>query len=131
MSLTGITPTNLTTIDHPVIIHPITDYKTVQECLRYAEEATKEVKQESVITTFDLGVYMKAYPLIWNNPNKYQKHVVLIGTFHLVCAHLKMVGKKMAGSGLSDILLEAGLIASGSLEGVMSGKHYDRAMHCH
>ena len=74
---------------------------------------------------------MKAYPLLWNNPKRYEKHIVLIGTFHLVCAYLKMVGKKMDGSGLSDILLEAGLIASGSLQGVISGKHYDRAMHCH
>ena len=74
---------------------------------------------------------MKAYPLIWNNPKQYEKHIVLIGTFHLVCAYLKMVGKKMDGSGLSDILLESGLIASGSLQGVISGKNYDRAMHCH
>lgn len=37
----------------------------------------------------------------------------------------------MAGSGLSDILLEAGLISSGSIDGVMTGRHYDRALHCH
>ena len=129
-SLTGMPPTSLTTIDYyPVITEPITDYKTV--CLRYAEEATHEVNQQYVITTFDLGVCMKAYPLIWNNPKRYEKHIVLIGTFHLVCAYLKMVGKKMDGSGLSDILLEAGLIASGSLQGVIYRKHYDRAMHCH
>ena len=36
----------------------------------------------------------------------------------------------MDGYGLSDILLEAGLIASGSLHGVISGKHFDRPMHC-
>ena len=131
-SLTDMPPTHLTTIDYyPVITQPITDYKTVQECLRYAEEATHEVNQQYVITTFDLGVCMKAYPLLWNNPKRYEKHIVLNGTFHLVCAYLKMVGKKMDGSGLSDILLETGLIASGSLQGVISGKHYDRAMHCH
>jgi len=49
----------------------------------------------------------------------------------VACAYMKMVGKKMNGSGLSDILLEAGLISSGSLQGVLSGKHYDRALHCH
>ena len=37
----------------------------------------------------------------------------------------------MNGSGFSDILLEAGLIGSGSLQGVISGKHYERALHCH
>ena len=132
ISMTGTTPQSLTTIDYyPVIPHPITDYRTVQECFKYAENATAEVGQQYVITTFDLGVCMKAYPLVWNNPVRYEKHIVLIGTFHLVCAYMKMVGKKMIGSGLSDILLEAGLIGLGSVEGVMSGRHYDRAMNCH
>ena len=36
----------------------------------------------------------------------------------------------MAGSGLSDVLLEAGRIGSGSVHGLLSGKHYERAMHC-
>ncbi len=132
VSLTGEKPERKTTIDYyPVIFNPITEYKTVQECLRQAECATNEVGQEYVITTFDLGVCMKAYPLIWNQPQRFEKHIVLIGTFHLVCAYLKMIGKKMNGSGLSDVLLEADLITSGSLKGVESGKQYDRALHCH
>ena len=32
---------------------------------------------------------------------------------------------------MSDIFLEAGLISSGSLEGVVWGKHYERSLHCH
>ena len=126
ISETGERPTKLTTIDYyPVINQPITEYKTVQECLRAAEEATREVGQRYVITTFDLGVCTEAFPLVWNSPDKYESHIILIGTFHLVCAYMKMMGKKMAGSGLSDILLEAGLIGSGSLASVMSGKHYE------
>ena len=132
ISQTGQIPQKLTTIEYyPVIPKPITDYSTVQECLRYSEEATREVGQQYVITTFDLRVCMKASPLVWNYPEKYSKHVILLGTLHLICAYYKMVGKKMAGSGLSDILLEAGLITSGSVDGVIKGKHYDRAMHCH
>ena len=37
----------------------------------------------------------------------------------------------MDGTGLADIMQEAGLITSGSVNGVMSGKNYDRALHCH
>ena len=74
---------------------------------------------------------MKAYPIIWNNPQRYSKHIVLIGTVHLVCAYLKMVGKKMAGTGFNDVLIEVGLITCGSLKGVMSGKNYGRSIHCH
>ena len=132
ISVTGVKPTKLSTIDYfPVINHPITEYRTVQECLRYAEKATEEVGQTYTVTTFDLGVCMKAFPIIWNNPGKYKDHIVMIGTFHLICAYLKVVGKKMAGSGLSDIMLEAGLIGTGSIHKVWSGKHYKRAMYCH
>ena len=68
---------------------------------------------------------------MWNNPEWFKRHITVIGTFHLICAYMKMVGKKIAGSGFSDILLEAGLISSGSIEGVLKGKHYERAMNRH
>ena len=34
----------------------------------------------------------------------------------------------MKGSGLSEIVIEAGLCVSGSLEKVTSGKHFNRAL---
>ena len=37
----------------------------------------------------------------------------------------------MNGSGFADIMTEAGLITSGSLRGVLAGKHYNRVMVCH
>ena len=37
----------------------------------------------------------------------------------------------MKGSGLSDIFLEVGLVGQVSLDGVMSGRYYERAMSCH
>ena len=92
---------------------------------------SKKVGQKYVVTTFDLGVCMKAYPIIWNQPKKFEDHINMIGTFHVVCTYFKMIVKKMEGTGLSDILLEAGLIGSGSVTGVMAGKHYSRTMHCH
>ena len=68
----------LTTTDYcPVINYPIIEYKTVQEVLRYSEEAIREVGQEYIISTFDLGVCMKAYPIIWNSPQRYTRHIIL------------------------------------------------------
>lgn len=132
VSLLGTVPTRLTTIDYyPVIPYPITDYSTVVETLRYAKEAGEEVGQDYHFVTYDLGVCLKAFPLIWNHPVKYKKHILLIGTFHIVCAYLKMLAKKMKGSGFSDILIESGLMTSGSMVSVLSGKGYSRAMNCH
>ena len=74
---------------------------------------------------------MKAYPIIWKNPEFYDDHIVMIGSFHLICAYLKMIGKKMNESGLVDVLLEAGVMSVGSMNGVMSAKNYSCAINCH
>ena len=49
----------------------------------------------------------------------------------MVCAYYKMLAHKMAGSGMADILLEAEMITSGSIIGVLIGKIYAQAMYCH
>ena len=73
---------------------------------------------------------MKAYLLIWNHSQRYENHIVMIGTFHLACAYMKMLGKKWMEVDFSEILLEAGLVTPGSLSGVISGKNYSRSLNC-
>ena len=47
VSKIGEVPDSITTLDYyPVIYKPITQYSTVQECLKYAEQASNEVGQE-------------------------------------------------------------------------------------
>ena len=106
----------------PRVCHP---------CLRVLKNASREVGQKYAVITFDLGVCMKAYPIIWKSPDFYNDHIVIIGSFYLICAHLKMIGKKMNESGLADVLLEAGVISVGFINGVISGKNYSRAINCH
>jgi len=45
-----------------------------------------------------------------------------------MCSYMGSLGKMMCESGFEDIVIEAGLCASGSIEQVTSGKHYNRAM---
>ena len=42
-----------------------------------------------------------------------------------------MIGKKVNESGLANVLLEAGVMSVGSMNGVMFGKNYSRAINCH
>ena len=79
ISVTRKTIQRKSTIDYFTPINqPITEYATVQELLRRSEEATIEVVgeeggQQYVINTFDLGVCMKALPLVWKYPDRYMK----------------------------------------------------------
>ena len=79
---------------YPVIKKPITEYSTVQEVLRYSEEASSKVEESIFINKFDLGVCVKAYPLVWNNQENYKNHIIMIGTFYLIMAYFKMIGKR-------------------------------------
>ena len=56
-----------------IILHQsITDNSVVRELLKHSEEASIEVGQKWVISTFDLGVCMKALPIIWRWPEEFQ-----------------------------------------------------------
>ena len=57
--------------------------------------------------------------------------VLRMGTFHTVCAFLAAIGKRFSGARLQDILIESGIVATGSVSGVLHGKHYNRAIRTH
>lgn len=83
-SATGEPPQTKTTINYfTPIAQSITQYSVVQELLRQSEAATAEVGQEYVLNTFDLGVVMKAMPLVWKNPDAYAKHIITPGEYLL------------------------------------------------
>ncbi len=61
-------------------------------------------------TTFDLGVVMKACPIVWKYEEEFSKHVILVGKFHTVMNYMgKLTGRKCLGAGYAEILIEAGL----------------------
>lgn len=55
---------------------------------------------------------------------------ILSGPFHTGMNFMGMLGKKCRGSGYQEILLEAGLVTSGSINSVMSGRAYNKALFC-
>ena len=46
-------------------------------------------------------------------------------------AYLAILGKRFKDAGLSNIMIESGLVAEGSINVVMNGKHYDRSIRAH
>ena len=48
-----------------------------------------------------------------------------------MCSYMGAMGKMMAGSGFEELIIEAGICASGSINKVIAGKHYNRVMRTH
>ena len=92
-----------------------------------ATEDRTQDKLNKIVAVFDLATYSKVQQLRWSNPDPtYRKHVIpSIGEFHIIMSYLGILGKRFGSEGLSDILVESELVASGSLSAALSGKHYN------
>ena len=120
------------TVDHMApILFPITENATVQHVLEVSQKATQNIGQEFTIVTFDLGVAKKVFNILWQNHIKFGNVIIKIGVFHTICSLFGAMGKHMKGSGFEEIIIEADVCASGSLQKVMLGKHYNRALSVH
>ena len=96
--------------------------------LEVSKQAIQSVGQENTIVTFDLEVAEKAFNIVWQNHQKFGKVIIRIGVFHTFCS---LFGKHVKGSGFEDNIIEPGVSISRSLQKVMSGKHYNRALRVH
>ena len=115
----------------PPILHPITERSTIQECLRQSVEVSQRLQQPYTFVTMDLAAAKIAYELQWNSAERFSSVIIHLGGFHTMCSYMWYIGKVMTGSGFEDIVLETGICASGSIRKVISGKHYNRALHVH
>ena len=70
-------------------------------------------------------------PCLWNNPNLWSDIIIHLRDFHAINAYFGAIGTFVSGSGFEDILFQAGLCSAGNLNGVLSGKHYNRCWLLH
>ena len=104
------------------VLFPITENATVQHVLEVSKQATQSVGQEYTTVTFDLGAVQKAFNIVWQNHQKFGKVIIRIGVLHTICSRFGL---------LKLNIIEAGIGDSGSLQKVLSGKHYNRALRVH
>lgn len=79
----------------------------------------------------DQAIYCKAQTIRWQEPIFLKKIVIRLGAFHTTMTALACIGKRFQEAGLPDILIEAGVVDTGSVTDVMNGYIYNRSIRCH
>lgn len=115
----------------PVIEASPTELPTVYTVLQRSLDMADQLDQEDVIVVFDQAIYAKALEIMWQNEQRFRRLVIRMGAFHITCAYLAAIGKRFGDAGLSDVLIESGVVATGSVAGVLEGRHYNRAVRLH
>ena len=86
----------------------------------------KDIKKKFLVG--DLPTYKEILHLKSENPERFKDIIPIIDTFHQQMSYIHAVYKRFQGSGIKDILLLSGVLAGGSVEKALKGKHYRRAV---
>ena len=103
----------------PTIDAPATDMATVHEVLVQSLKIKSTLKLRSIVLVFDQTLYAKATEVQWKQSERVKDIVLRFRVFHTACTLLSIIGKCFQDAGLRDLSLESGVIAQGSVAGVL------------
>lgn len=104
---------------------------TVNEVLNQSLTVMQHLRLKKIVCVFDQALYSKAVEITWDHSDKFQQIIVRLGVFHTICKLLGIIVKRFQDAGLRDLCIESGVIAGGSVAGVMDGRKYNRALRLH
>ena len=126
---------SLVTEDHLPIQHieymenlalPSTRLDVITETLRISQQVARECGDEYAIVHYDLLMAKSAVQIQVTESPRFDDVFICFGPFHVEMAYFASLGFFLDGSGGLEWLTEAGVLAPGSLNGVLLGKHYNR-----
>ena len=112
----------------PVIEASPTELDTVYTLLKRSVAMGKKLCLDDIIIVMDQAIYAKAQEIVLQKNREFENVVLRMGAFHVITTFLAVLGKHFADAGLVDILIESGILAYGSLSGVVEGRHYNRTI---
>ena len=108
-----------------------TEAATVYTLLKRSINMADQIGQEDVIVVLDQAIYSKATDIIAQKSEEFGRIVLRLGSFHTALVLLSIIGQRFRDAGLRDLLTESEVVAAGSIDGVLSGKQYNRAVRTH
>lgn len=75
-----------------------------------------------------MGLLSKALEITWSCPNQLEGVIPFEGGMHLLMSVFAAIGY-LYGEGLNDLLVESGVFASATVNQMLSGKDFDRAIY--
>ena len=115
----------------PPIETPITEYGTLFEMFHRSQQMSKQCNMRYTHITLDCGAAIKAYHVLWNNPDQFKDIILHLGDFHSMQAMFGVIGSYVSGSGFEDIIYQLGLCQPGTMKALIKGKHYNQAWMVH
>ena len=110
---------------------PPTRLDVVAKTLALSQEVAKECNETHAVVHYDLAIAKPAMQIQAEEKPKFDNIFICFGPFHVQLAFFGALGYILDGSGGPYILTENDVLAPGSLNGFISGKHFNRCKQLH
>ena len=110
----------------PPIHMVITKYQTLVEIFEISQKLAKQGNMRYTHSTLDVGAAVKTFHVIWNDKDRWSNIIIHLGDFHDFMAFFGSIERFVTSSGFEEIIYQAGLCTSESMNRLLSGEHYNR-----
>lgn len=110
---------------------PPTRLDVVLETMKVSQQVANECGEDFMVVHYDLAIAKPALQIQAVESPRFDNLFIAFGPFHISLAYFGALGHLIDSSGGPEILTECGVLAPGSLNGLLSGKHYNRCKRLH
>lgn len=108
-----------------------TNTSVVLETLIKSQKIAHECSQQYIQVTYDLAIYKIANQILSTEKPQFDNVFINLEQFHIEMAFFKVVGKVFDNCGVTNIMIDSDLLATGSVNGFISGKHFNLCKRLH
>ena len=103
----------------------------VAETMRISKRCAEECGQTYALVTYDLDVAKKAHKILVTDQPEFDDVFIMFGVFHIQICHFRSIGKMIAQTDGSELLIESGVLASISLRRLIECYNFNRCKRLH
>ena len=90
-----------------------------------------QLEIDALVCVYDQAIYAKALEIQLKEPYKFSSLFLMMGTFHVLLMFLGVIGAHFKDAGMKNVYIQSGIVAEGSIDSVLRGKQYNRAIRAH
>ena len=106
----------------PVIEALYYQLSIVYTLLKRLVQMSRKLGLEEVIIVLDLAIHAKAQEIELKQSGEFSDVVLMMGAFHTAMTFIAVIGKRFGDDVLSDLLIESGIVAAGSISVAVEGR---------
>ena len=112
----------------PIIMAPPNDHNTIYTTMKRMKEVSSILGQTHIPVIFDMGLLTKALEIKWSAKDELAGVILCEVGMHFLMSVFAGIGHLYGDAGLRQFLCDSDVYAAGSVQQIMSGKDFDRAL---